>query len=89
MSNEESMYAKLNPLKLGLAAGVIWGATLFIMTWIARYSGYAMFWLSQWIDIYPGFDLSGKGAFIGLIYGFITGFVHLFVLGWLYNRFKP
>lgn len=83
------MYAKLNPLKLGLAGGVLWGVALFILTWISKYTGYAMFWLSQWMDVYPGFDLSVMGTFIGLIYGFVDGFVVLFVLSWLYNRFKP
>ena len=83
------MYAKLNPLKLGLAAGILWGLALFIMTWISMYSGWAMFWLSQWIDLYPGFDLSTKGTFLGLIYGFIDGFVSFYIIGWLYNLFKP
>lgn len=83
------MYAKLNPLKLGLAGGIIWGLALFIMTWISMYTGYGMFWLSQWMDIYPSFDLTTKGTFIGLIYGFVDGFVSLFLLGWVYNLFKP
>ena len=82
------MYAKINPLKLGLAGGLLWGLILFIMTWISMYTGYAMFWLSQWMDVYPGFDLSKTGVFLGLLYGFIHGFVGLFVLGWLYNRFN-
>ncbi len=47
------MYAKLNPLKLGLASGILWSLTLFILTWISMYTGWAMFWLSQWMDIYP------------------------------------
>lgn len=83
------MYAKLNPLKLGLAAGILWGVALFIMTWIAMYTGWGMFWLSQWIDIYPGFDLSIKGTFLGLIYGFVNGFGSFFITAWLYNLFRP
>jgi hypothetical protein len=83
------MYAKLNPLKLGLAAGIICGLMIFIMTWISMYTGYGLFWLSQWMDIYPGFDLSIKGTFIGLLFGFVDGFIFFFVLGWLYNLFKP
>lgn len=83
------MYSKLNPLKLGLAGGIIWGLCLFIMTWLAMYSGWGMFWLSQWIDIYPGFDLTKSGTFIGLIYGFVHGFVKFFILGWLYNFLRP
>ncbi|MFC2049364.1 bacteriophage holin [Chlamydiota bacterium] len=83
------MYAKLNPLKLGLAGAIIWGLFLFIMTWLSMYTGYGMFWLSQWIDIYPGFDITALGSFIGLVYGLVDGFVGLFLLGWVYNLFKP
>ncbi len=83
------MYAKLNPSKLGLAAGIFWGLSLFVITWISMYTGYAMFWLSQWMDLYPGYDLSIVGTFIGLVYGFVDGFVCLFIFGWLYNFFRP
>lgn len=83
------MYAKLNPVKLGLAAGILWGLLIFFSTWIAMYTGYGMFWLSQWMDIYPGYDLSVLGTLIGLIYGFVDGFICLFIFGWLYNLLKP
>lgn len=83
------MYAKLNPVKLGLASGIMWGLTLLLMTLISIYTGWGMFWLSQWMDLYVGFDLTLSGAFIGLIYGFVDGFVCLFIFGWLYNLFNP
>jgi hypothetical protein len=83
------MYAKLNPVKLGLAAGILWAIAIFIMTWISMYTGWGMFWLSQWMDVYPGFDISIKGAFIGLVYAFVDGFVSLLIFGWLYNLLKP
>jgi len=83
------MYGKLNPTKLGLSAGIIWGVWLFIMTWIAMFTSYGMFWLSQWMDIYPAYNLSVGGAFLGLIFGFIDAFVSFFIFGWLYNLLKP
>jgi hypothetical protein len=83
------VYAKLNPVKLGLAAAIVWGLAIFIMTWISMYTGWGMFWLSQWMDVYPGFDISTKGTFIGLGYAFVEGFVTLFIFGWLYDLFKP
>jgi hypothetical protein len=83
------VYAKLNPLKLGLTGAILWGLVLFVMTWISMHTGWAMFWLSQWMDVYPGFDISVKGTFIGLVYGVIDGFVSLFIFGWLYNLLKP
>lgn len=83
------MHARLSPLKLGLAAAIMWGVVLFCMTWVAMYSGYGTFWLSHWIDLYPGFNLTWTGSFIGLIYAFIDGFVTLYIFGWLYNLMKP
>ncbi len=83
------MSGKLNACKLGVAAGILWSILIFAMTWISMYTGYGMFWLSQWMDIYPGYDLSVVGSFIGLVYGFIDGFVCLFIFGWLYNLLKP
>ncbi len=83
------MNTRLNSAKFGLAGGILWGVCLFVMTWLSMYTGYGMFWLSQWMDIYPGFDLSMIGSFIGLIYGFIDGFVTLFLISWLYNLLKP
>lgn len=80
---------RLNAKKLGLAGGILWGACLFILTWISMYTGYGMFWLSQWMDLYPGFDLSIVGSFIGLVYGFVVGFISLSLIGWLYNLLKP
>ncbi|MCC5832421.1 MAG: bacteriophage holin [Chlamydiales bacterium] len=83
------MYAKIHPGKLGLSGGILWGLLLFCMTWISMYTGYGMFWLSKWIDAYPGYELSMAGSFIGLAYAFIDGFVSLFLIAWVYNLTKP
>ncbi len=77
---------KLNAKSLGLAGGVLWGVVMFIMTWLSMFTGYASMWLAMMMDVYPGYDVSVVGSFIGLIYGFIDGFVGLFLIGWLYNR---
>ncbi|NGX53392.1 MAG: hypothetical protein K1000chlam4_00103 [Chlamydiae bacterium] len=83
------MNTRLHAGKLGLAGGILWGLTLFIMTWISMYTGYGMFWLAQWMDVYPGFDFSIVGTFVGLGYGFADGFVGLFIIAWIYNLLKP
>lgn len=80
---------RLNPVKLGLSGGIIGGVFLALFTLIAMYSGFAMMWLSQLTDLYPGYDLSIIGVIAGLIYGFIHGFVYFFLLAWLYNALKP
>lgn len=78
---------KLNSWGLGLAGGILWGASMFIMTWVSLFTGYASLWMALMMDIYPGFDISVVGSFIGLAYGFIDGFIGAFLLAWLYNRF--
>ncbi|CCB87051.1 MULTISPECIES: bacteriophage holin [Parachlamydia] len=76
----------LNPTKLGLAGGILWGLSMFVCTLLAHYFGYGTHWLSLVSDVYPGYSVSLLGSIIGLIYGFIDGFVGLFLLGWLYNK---
>lgn len=83
------MNTRLNAVKLGLAGGILWGLCLFIMTWVSMFTGYAMFWLAQWMDTYPGFSLTIVGSFVGLAYGFVDGFICLFLLAWIYNLLKP
>lgn len=80
---------RLNPLKLGLASGILWSLGIFFMTLISKYTGWGMYWLSQWMDVYIGYNFSILGAFIGLIWAFIDGFVTLFLFGWLYNLLNP
>lgn len=78
---------KLNPWGLGLAGGILGAASIFIITWLSLFTGYASLWLALMADVYPGFSISVPGSFIGLVYGFIDGFIGLFILAWLYNRF--
>ncbi|QVL56717.1 MAG: bacteriophage holin [Simkaniaceae bacterium] len=73
--------------KFGLAGGVLWGAMMFICTVLSIYTGYADTFLLAMKSCYPGYSLTWGGAFLGLIYGFIDGFVGLAILAWLYNKF--
>ena len=79
----------LNPKKLGLAAGILWGGSMFILTIICIYTGYATQWAHLMSDIYLGYTISWPGSVIGLLYGFIDGFIGLFIFGWLYNKLNP
>jgi hypothetical protein len=76
----------LNPIKLGISGGILWGFCMFICTILAIYTGYSAKFLDLMTDIYLGYSISWPGVFIGLAYGFIDGFLGLFLLGWLYNK---
>lgn len=76
----------LNPLKLGIAGGILGALTMFIFTILAVYTGYAVPFLSLMTSVYPGYSISLVGSFVGLVYGFIDSFVCLFLLAWIYNK---
>ena len=73
--------------RLGLAGGVLWGVVMFVCTVVSIYTGYSDVFLNAMKSCYPGYAISWGGAFLGLIYGFVDGFIGLFLLAWLYNIF--
>jgi hypothetical protein len=80
---------QLDPVRLGLAAGVIGGVGTFLTTLFAIATGYAHEYLLSLASIYPGYDVSVNGSVLGLVYGFLGGFIGLFLLGWVYNLLGP
>lgn len=76
----------LNTKNLALSAGIMWALSMFIMTIISMYTGYASQFINLMESIYPGYNLSWGGSILGLIYGFVDGFVGLYIFGWLYNK---
>ena len=73
---------------LGLAGGILWGAVCFLTTLISVYTGYADAFLGMLSTIYPGYTISLMGSFVGLVYGFIDGFIGLYLLALLYTYFE-
>ena len=78
----------LKPKALGISAGIIAAAAVFIMTLLAAGTGYGSAMMTMYGTIHPGYSISVLGAFVGIIYGFICWFVAGYVLAWLYNRFE-
>ena len=76
---------KLKPTALGIAGGILWGAGLMIMTWVAMGTGYTQKLLNGIAIVYPGYSISFTGSLIGLILGFVDAFVGLYILALLYN----
>ncbi len=77
----------IRPVRLGLALGVTWGLSLFIITLLAVGIGYGILFLEVVGSVYPGFHISVLGSIIGLIYGLIDGWIAGLVIGWFYNLF--
>jgi len=76
---------KLNVLAFGLAGGILWGAGVFLAAWwimlVGTVGGEATF-LER---IYLGYAFTPVGSVIGLVWGFVDGFIACAVFAWLYN----
>ena len=81
---------ELNKTAMGLAAGILWGCgVLFATVWIVMRGGEGEH-LALLNRFYLGYRVTIPGAFIGLVYGFIDGFIGGWLLALLYNIFaKP
>ena len=71
---------------LGLSLGVVWGLAVFVATVLAtmRGRGVTLSLLAAW---YPGFTVSYGGAVIGLLWGFVNGFIGGALIAWFYGLF--
>ncbi|MFC1484601.1 bacteriophage holin [Candidatus Neomarinimicrobiota bacterium] len=78
---------KLSIKALGLACGIIWGLAIFLLTYWFLLRGFEGETLSRLGNLYLGYSVTWYGGFIGLVWGFIDGFIGGTVLAWLYNRF--
>ncbi len=79
---------RLHKTALGLAAGILWGLTVFVTTlWVVGAGGGEH--LELLAKFYLGYGVSVVGAFVGLVWAFICGFVCGWIFAWLYNRFAP
>lgn len=75
----------LDVKNFGLAAGILWGVSLFILTHISLSTGYAEGFLNLMVGVYPGYELSTSGSVAGLLFGFLDGFIGCVIFAWLYN----
>ena len=73
---------ELDTMRFGFACGVMLGIGLFFLGLIATYTGYAAPFVIMIGALYPGYDNTLMGSFIGLLLGAVDGFVG----GWLFAR---
>ena len=77
---------KLNVKAFALTAGILAGATLFLITWwIILLSG-ASGEKTVIGVVYLGYNISPLGSLIGLAWAFVDGLIIGAVFAWLYNR---
>ena len=80
---------KSNVSALALAAGLLWGAAIFMVALANMlWPEYGRAFLEVIDSIYPGYHTgTGFGSVIsGTLYALLDGAVAGAILGWLYNR---
>ncbi|UCH09195.1 MAG: bacteriophage holin [Fidelibacterota bacterium] len=80
---------KLNTKALGLAGGIVWGLAIFLLTYWFLIRGLEGETLARLKHVYLGYSVTWYGGFVGLIWGFIDGFIGGALVAWLYNCFIP
>ncbi len=78
---------KLNVKAFALAGGILWGASMFILTW------WVMMFMGNTGDptivgkmYYLGYSVSPVGSVIGAIYGFFDAGIGCAVFALIYNK---
>lgn len=79
---------KLNVKALGLAGGILWGLAIFLLTYWFLLRGFEGKTLARLSNVYLGYSVTWYGGFVGLVWGFVDGFIGGALLAWLYNRFS-
>lgn len=76
---------KLNVKALALTAGILWGLSMFVMTWwIILFQG-STGDITTIGYVYRGYSISPLGSVIGLLWGFFDGLIGGALFALLYN----
>lgn len=77
--------ARLSAVALAVALGVVTALSMMLFAWSAWLWGYGEQMIAQSATLYPGFDASLKGGFVGGAWGFLEGFIFGLVTSLIYN----
>jgi len=77
---------KLDVKALALAGGILWGASMFVLTWmgILGYGSAVAGEIAK--SYYLGYSVTPVGSVIGAVYGFFDAGIGMALLALLYNR---
>ena len=80
---------KLSIKAFALAGGVFWGVCFGVWTLVLATTSikYGLAFHQLFVGTYPYYAITPTGALVGLVFGFIDGFVIGAVFAWLYNLF--
>ncbi|MFH1995439.1 MAG: membrane-associated protein [Candidatus Omnitrophota bacterium] len=78
---------KLDIKAFALAGGILWGASLFSLTWFAILGYGSLDAAGIAKAYYIGYSVSPAGSLIGAVWGFFDAGIGCALLALLYNRF--
>lgn len=76
---------RLSVNALGVAVGILWAVYVFFCGITAMF-GWGVALVDALSSLYIGYAPSIPGAFIGLVWGFVDGYIAGVVIAWIYNR---
>ena len=77
---------KLNIKAFGLTCGILWGLAVLLSTYWIIIIGSPGSTLALIQKFYFGYSVSWLGGIVGLIWGFVDGFICGAIFAWLYNK---
>lgn len=86
MNQDCSSKTSLSACALGMALGISWGLgvmLLALMSWLGGGWGNAL--VTALGSLYVGYQATGVGSLIGLVWGFADGFISGLIIAWIYN----
>ncbi|MBE9481587.1 MAG: hypothetical protein IMY69_07825 [Bacteroidetes bacterium] len=78
---------KLNVKSFAFAGGIVWGLAILVITYWFLIFGHSGGILAKLDAVYLGYTVTWYGAFIGLGWGFVDGFIGCAIFACLYNKF--
>jgi len=77
---------KLNAKAFAIAGGILWGASLFILTWL-EIGGYgSVVGVIMVKSYYIGYSVTPIGSVLGAVYGFFDAGIACGVFALIYNK---
>jgi hypothetical protein len=77
--------SKLSICNLGMAIGIIWGLSVFVLAILSMLFGMGTPIVDILSSLYWGLDSSVIGALVGLFWGFVDGFIMGALVAFVYN----
>jgi len=77
---------KLNVKAFALAGGILWGSSMFVLTWFSIWGYGSIEAASVAKSYYIGYTVSPVGSLLGAVYGFLDVGIGTAIFALLYNK---